>query len=358
MGRGGWPAGSPRHPAKPRAAGAGTLLPCLLAILIILSMVAALAVGSAGLGPVKVARILGRAIPGLGAFLPGRVDPVDSQIVIALRLPRVLLSILTGMALGMAGALFQGIFRNPMADPYVLGTSSGAALGATLAYAAGLKAGVPGLSAVSCAAFLGAVIAMALVYGLAGVERNVRPQSLLLSGIAVSYALSALTALIMILRKEEMYRIMLWLMGGFANSRWPHVAAIIPYVLAGAAAAMAMARDLDAVLLGEERARQLGVDTGRLQLRLGVTAGLLVAAAVSVSGAIGFVGLIAPHLVRFMTGPRHRVLLPSAALAGGLMLLLSDLAARTLLSPLEIPVGIITSMLGAPFFLYLLRRKG
>ena len=339
----------------PRLHGHRTLYGVLVAVLILL-MAFAVSVGAADLRPAKVFRLLFSLIPGFGDQRLPAADLLDRQILFDLRLPRICLAVLTGAALAVAGALFQGLFRNPMADPYVLGTSSGGALGATIAYAFGLNYSLFGLNAVAIAAFAGALLTTVLVYNLARTGFGVPLATLLLSGIAVTLFFSAIIALIMILHRQEMYQIMLWLMGGFPSCRWSHVAAIAPYVCLGLAAALVYARDLNAILLGEEKAHQLGVDPRRLQTGIVLAGSLLVTAAVSVSGIIGFVGLIVPHFVRLSVGADHRVVLPVSALAGGMLLLAADTAARTVLAPLELPVGIITAILGAPFFLVLLRR--
>ena len=341
-----------RGPSPGKAAFTAVGLAGLLLVLAFL----ALSAGSSDLGMRQVVEIAAASIPGVGTFLAPRVDPLDRQILLFLRMPRIILSIMVGGALAIAGAVFQGLFRNPMADPYVLGTSSGAALGATLAYAARLDYSLFGLNAVSLAAFVGAFLTTLLVYNLARTGRRVPPTVLLLGGMAVSLLLASVISLIMIFQRQEMYRIVLWLMGGFSTCRWIHVGAVFPYVVLGLGLTSVFARDLNALLLGEEKAQQLGVDSQRLQLVLALAASMLVTAAVSISGIIGFVGLVVPHAVRLMCGPDHRGLIPLSALCGGIFLLVADTAARTVLAPVELPVGIVTSLLGVPLFVYLLKR--
>ncbi len=339
----------------PKLHGSRMIYGVLIGVLILL-MALAVSIGAAGLRPAKVFRLLLSYVPGLGGQRLSPADLLDRQILLELRLPRICLAVLVGAALAIAGALFQGLFHNPMADPYVLGTSSRGALGATIAYALGLNYSLLGLNAVAVSAFAGAICTTVLVYNLARTGPGVPPSILLLAGVAITLLLSAVIALIMILRRQEMYQIMLWLMGGFPSCRWVQLAAIAPYVFLGIAVALVCARELNAMLLGEEKAYQLGVEPRRLQVRIVLAGSLLVTTAVSVSGIIGFVGLIVPHFVRLALGADHRVVLPASALAGGVLLLAADTAARTALAPLELPVGIITSLLGAPFFLVLLRR--
>lgn len=264
---------------------------------------------------------------------------------------------MTGAALASAGVIFQGLFRNPLADPYVVGTSSGAALGAALAIAFRLDRVVWGLGALPLLSFAGAFLATLVVYGLARMGTRVSLTGFLLAGTVVSAFLTTLTSLIMIFHREEAHQIMFWLMGGMAAGRWNDLRLVFPLVAAGFVVALCFSRELNLILLGEEKAFQLGLNTQRLQIQLILCASLLVAAVVSHSGIIGFVGLIVPHAVRFLTGPDHRALLPVSALAGGILLLAADTLARTLLAPLEIPVGIFTVGLSGPFFLYLLRRN-
>ena len=328
----------------------GAALPALFVL--------ALSLGSVPIGPGKVLRLLAEAFPGLGRRLPWPYDPLAAKIVLALRLPRVLLSALAGMALALAGLIFQGVFRNPMADPYVLGTSAGAALGAAAAYALGAEQGFPGLGGVTLAALAGAILATGLAFSLARTGRGISLFVLLLNGLALSFLLSSALALLMIFRRHDAQYVMAWLMGSLSASRWPQVFLILPCLAGGFVFALARARELNALLLGEERAHHLGLAPGRLQWQLALAASLLVTAAVSTGGIIGFVGLVVPHAARLLCGPDHRILIPLSTLAGGIFLLLADTAARTVLAPLEIPVGIVTALVGAPVFIYLLRRAG
>ena len=309
-----------------------------------------------------VGLILGVGLTGLIALSLGPVQlrfPLDSfqaKILLDLRLPRILLALMVGAALAVAGVLFQGLFRNPLADPYILGTSSGAALGATIAVLSRANYRFFGLSARPLFAFVGAIVATALVYSLGRMGKRPALTIMLLAGIAVGAFFSALTSLLLFFHQEELGKIMFWMMGGFSYARWAEVRIVLPYLVGAFLYSWSLARQLNLLLLGEEKAHQLGLAVEEFQRRIVITASVLVAAAVSVSGAIGFIGMVAPHIVRLLIGPDHRFLLPASALAGGLLLLLADTLARTLLSPVELPVGVLTSFIGGPFFLYLLHK--
>lgn len=314
------------------------------------------------LGAVRVpvftsARILLNKVPLLGRLITEDWTETQQTIILSVRLPRVMLAMLVGMALALAGAVFQGLFRNPMADPSIVGSSQGAALGATLAFFFGIKMSWGGLSAVSLMAFAGSLAAVVLVYAIARTGGRVSISSLLLVGIAVSSFLASIVSLLMVISEDRMHNIFFWLMGGISTGDWGQVGAVAPFIVAGAAVTLFYSRDLNLILLGDERASQLGMNTERFKWVMIVTASLMVGAAVSVSGIIGFVGLITPHIVRQMTGPDHRYLVPGSLLAGGCFLVLADTLARTLIAPNELPVGIVTAFFGAPFFIYLLKRR-
>ena len=326
------------------------LLAVILLFLLFFLILVGITVGSADLQVAEVCKILLKSLPLLGEGFDFPVDPLDQRIVLHLRLPRIILSILVGAALSVSGVIFQALFGNPLAEPYVLGTSAGAALGAAIAL-------VFKLNSVPLLAFFSALGATALVFGISRVGKRVPITILLLSGITLGSLLSALTSMMMFLHKEEMQSIFVFTMGGFSTGRWTDLYGMLPYICVGMVIVLLCLRDLDLLLLGEEKAHQLGVDLPRLQMALVFSASLLVAAAVSVSGVIGFVGLVAPHIIRLIVGPEHKALCPLSALAGGVFLLAADTVARTIFSPIELPVGIITSLMGAPFFLYLLRRK-
>ncbi|MCL6450639.1 MAG: iron chelate uptake ABC transporter family permease subunit [Acetobacteraceae bacterium] len=320
-------------------------------------LLGAAAVGQVRVPPLVVAKVALGHVPGLSGLLSRDWGPAVEAIVWEIRLPRVTQGAAVGAALGLAGAALQGMFRNPMADPYVLGISSGAALGAALAMIVGLQVRFLGLTAVPLLALLGALASICLVYHLARSGGGLPTVSLLLAGVSVGTVLAAVVALLMVLAHEQMERIVFWLMGGLASSRWDQMLAVSPYLALGAALLLLRARDLNLLLLGEESARHLGVEVDRAKAWVLGGASLVTAAAVSVSGSIAFVGLLVPHIARLLVGPDHRDLLPASALAGAALLVLSDLVARVAVAPAELPVGVVTALLGGPFFLYLLRRS-
>lgn len=277
-------------------------------------------------------------------------------IIFNLRLPRVVLAFITGGALAVCGASYQGIFKNPMADPFILGVSSGAALGASIGIILHLSGSFLGLSGTALLAFAGAFFTIFLVYSVARVGRRVPVSNLLLSGVAFSQTITAFMSLIMIFNVQSMTQIMFWTMGSLNGKSWLDVITVLPYVVIGLIVLMTTMRELDLMLLGEETATQLGVDVERLKKKVLIASSLVTASVVSVTGIIGFVGLVVPHVVRLLTGPKHRTLMPFSALLGGTFLIICDTLARSFLSQ-EIPVGIITAAFGGPFFIYLLRKS-
>lgn len=278
-------------------------------------------------------------------------------IVNNIRLPRVIMSFIVGSGLAIAGVIFQGIIRNPMADPYIVGISAGAGTGVTLAIVLGINFTIWGIGTLPIMAFIGAILTVYAVYNLARVNNKVPVMTFLLAGVAVGYVLNAFTSFLMVIGANELHQIVYWLMGSIANSNWHEIKMILPYYIIGLLPVSFFLNDLNIILLGEENAQYLGVDVEKVKLILIVSATLITAAVVSVSGSIGFVGLIIPHITRMLVGPDHRKLLPFAAIFGGIFMMVSDDLARFLLSPLEIPVGIITSLAGGPYFIYLLRKK-
>ena len=327
-----------------------------MAVALLLTMIVATAVGSVTIAPGVTLRIV---LSQLGVSWIETADISSSTVAIIwnLRLPRVLLGAMIGASLALAGATFQGLLRNPLADPFTIGVSSGAAVGATFAmffrqlYPLNFPHMIP------LFAFAGALMAMFFVYNLAKIGGQVPVVTLLLAGVVVSSFLSAVISLLMVLSGESMRGIFFWLSGGLIMRTWPQLWFVAPYLLLGFVMLYAHARELNILLLGEEAALHLGVRVETTKRLLLVTASLITAAAVSVSGMIGFVGLIIPHAVRMVAGPDHRVLLPASALVGAVFLIWADVVARTALAPQEIPVGIITAFVGAPFFIYLLRKK-
>ncbi len=285
---------------------------------------------------------------------PGKL--LGSEILWQIRLPRVFLAALVGLLLSISGVILQGILRNPLADPYILGISAGGAVGAAISIALGAQFVILGISSVPATAFIFALIAVFIVYKLSQVAGKTASETLILAGVALSAFCSAILALIIIVT-GSLQTIYFWLLGSLSSASWGNVLTVIPYVIVGTGAAYFFSKELNALLLGEEMAITLGVDVENTRLILIGAASLMTAAAVSVSGLIGFVGLIIPHWIRLIIGPNHRLLIPFSALSGMLLMVVADTISRTVLSPMEIPIGIIMALVGAPFFLYLLRRR-
>jgi iron complex transport system permease protein len=280
----------------------------------------------------------------------------DDAIIWSIRLPRVVGVAFIGAALALAGLLFQAVLRNPLADPYVIGTAAGAQLGVTAAILSPLAFSFLGFGPLQIAAFAGAVLTVMLVYGLARTGGRTSLVTLLLGGFVMSsFLISATTFLAEASHRTE--EILTWTLGGVSISQWGQLGVGVPVVVAGAAVCALLARQLDVILLGEEQAMHVGVRVERLKIGAIVLASLLTAIAVTLSGIVPFVGLVVPHTARIIYGPAHRVLVPAVALGGATFLVLTDLIARTILAPTEIPLGIMAAILGAPFFLHLLRRS-
>ena len=272
-----------------------------------------------------------------------------------IRMPRILLAALVGAALSTSGATMQGLFRNPLADPYIVGVSSGAALGAAIWLVYGVS--TYDQFSLPLLAFVGAMLTVALVYQISRAGGRIQTDTLLLAGISMAFLLSALTFYLLLSVEAGMERIVFFLMGGLNFSKWYQVWILLPMVLLGIASVFFFSRDLNAMLLGEESAQQLGVNVELVKRVSLVVAALLAAVAVAFAGIIGFVGLITPHIIRLAIGPDHRFLIPSSALAGGIFLVWADTFARTITPQGEIPIGIITAFCGTPFFIYLLKRR-
>ncbi|MCF8010222.1 MAG: iron chelate uptake ABC transporter family permease subunit [Clostridiales bacterium] len=330
----------------------------LLFAALVFTVIFCTAIGPVSIGFFTVVKIIINSLPGAKNFMPAENWPITYEtIVFNLRLARVILALLVGAALATSGVVLQGLLQNPMGDPYILGISSGAALGATTAILFGLGNYMLGIFTIPAMAFLGGAGTTFVVYNIAKVGNRVSMSTLLLAGIAVGSFLSAVASLTMVISGENLHQVIFWLMGGLSNRGWKHVMILLPYIIIGIIPMILYSRDLNVMLLGEESAQHMGVEVEKLKkIMLGVAA-LVTASAVSVSGIIGFVGLIIPHIVRLLVGPDHRVLLPASALLGAIFLAVADTLARVVAAPLEIPVGIITALCGGPFFLYLLRKK-
>ncbi|MBZ6387307.1 MULTISPECIES: FecCD family ABC transporter permease [Pantoea] len=316
--------------------------------LMLLSMLAAMAI-AANLGAIRLS---------LRALWQAPLSDMVWQIWLNIRLPRVLLAVLIGMALAVSGAVMQGLFRNPLADPGLLGISSGAGL--AVAIAISLPLALPPLLALwlpTLAAFLGSLAVMALIFSLSRLALG-NLARLLLVGIAINALCSSVVGVLSWLSNDQQLRqLSLWGMGSMSQAQWPMLAVCAAFILPSLLLTLLRARHLNLLQLGEEDAHYMGIDVRRTQRQLLVLSALLVGAAVSVSGIIGFVGLVVPHMMRFCLGSDHRWMLPGSALAGAILLLLADTLARTIVVPAEMPVGLLTSMLGGPWFLWLILRQ-
>ncbi len=328
--------------------------PYLAALLLLAAaLLLSVAVGSVFIPPAVLLRIIGQRI---GGVAPEPASAPLATILFSLRLPRTALIALVGAALAGSGAGYQGLFRNPLADPYLIGVASGAGLGAIIAISLGFTGSTLGMMAVPLAAFLAALLTVGIVYELARVGRTLPVTNMLLAGVAVSSFATAMTSFLMINASGELRRALVFLLGGAAASGWQPVMAILPYVVVGLGLLLVMGHALNVLQFGDEQAQQLGLPVDRVRRVIVVAATLSTAAAISFAGIISFVGLIVPHLVRLLWGGDYRRLLPLSMLTGAGLLLLADVLARVIMAPAEIPVGIITAIAGAPFFLFVLRR--
>ncbi|MFE5299844.1 FecCD family ABC transporter permease [Streptomyces sp. NPDC056632] len=313
------------------------------------AVVASLALGSVRVPPGQV----------LDA-LTGRAGPSPYRtIVLDVRLPRVLLGAIVGAGLAVVGAVLQALVRNRLADPFLLGISSGASAGAVGVLVLGVAGGLTTSVALPAGAFAGALLSLVLVYALARRGGTLTGARLVLAGVAVSYILSALTTLLLVVagRPEQFQEALFWSLGGLGSARWDSLVLPAAVLAVGIGLLLTLARPLDLLLVGEEGATVLGLDTARFRAAVFVLASLVTAVMVAASGAVGFVGLMVPHAARLAVGAPHRRLLPVAALGGAVALVLADLAARTLAAPQDIPVGVLTALTGGPFFLWLMRRR-
>ncbi|MGH2582892.1 MAG: FecCD family ABC transporter permease [Anaerolineales bacterium] len=319
----------------------------LNAALVVVALGLSIALGSVFIPPRDLALAL------LGS---PELSATSATIIYEIRLPHAALVALTGAALAGSGAAYQGLFRNPLADPYLIGVASGAGLGAILVMARAWPTTPIGFYTVPAAAFLGALLTVALVYAIARLGKTVPVTTLLLAGVAVSSFTTALSSFFMLYSENELRRAIAWLLGGAALSGWQPVVAMFPYVALGLGILFFSGHQLNVLQLGEEQAEHLGLSVEKIKAFLIVAASLSAAAAVAFSGMIGFIGLIIPHTARLLWGGDHRRLIPLSILGGAAALLLADLLARMVFSPEVLPVGILTALAGVPFFLWLLRR--
>lgn len=316
-------------------------------ILLLLAFVLSIALGSVFIPPAEIVGSL---------FGNAALSSTNATILYEIRLPHTVLIALTGAALASSGAAYQGLFRNPLADPYLIGVASGAGLGAVGVMARDWPKDLLGFYAIPAAAFAGALITVAVVYWIARLGKTVPVTTLILAGVAVSSFATALSSFLMLQSESELRRAISWLLGGAALNGWSPVVAMLPYVAIGIGALLLSGHQLNVLQAGEEQAQQLGLPVERIKLLLIGAASLAAAAAVAFSGMIGFIGLVVPHALRLIWGGDHRRLIPLCLLGGATALLLADVLARLAFAPQVIPVGILTALSGVPFFLWLLRR--
>lgn len=339
----------PRTPVPRRSTGLALTGGLLAALVVCCLLSAGLGAYSIPLGDV-LASVQHRL--GLGG---DALDRVGESVLWNVRLPRVVLALLVGASLGCAGALMQGVFGNPLAEPGVIGISSGAAVGAVASIALGLN--FLGNWTITVCAFAAGLATVLLVYTLSRSGGRTEVVTLILTGIAVNAFAGALIGLFVFFADNaQISQITFWQLGSLAQATWPKVLAVLPCAALGLLVAPLHSRRLDLLALGEQPARHLGVDVERLRIVLVLVVALLTAAAVAVAGIISFVGLLVPHLLRMVNGPGHRFLVPGSALGGALVLVVGDLAARTVAAPAELPLGVLTALFGSPFFFWLLRR--
>jgi iron complex transport system permease protein len=329
----------------------------ILALVLIGAMLLSSTLGAVSIPPLDIVKMALNKLP-LVEF-ESTWQATDETIIFQIRLIRVIGGALVGAALATAGVLFQGLLRNPMADPYIIGTSSGAALGATLAMMLPVGLAFAGFGLLPIGAFCGALITVLLVYNLARVGGRTPIISMLLAGFVVNAMLVAVMSLLIVVSsilQLKLHSVFSFLMGSIAVQSWSQIAVIAPLIIGGIIIALYFSFHLNAFSLGEEGAAYLGINVEREKILILALGSLLTACAVSISGLVGFVGLVVPHAIRLALGPDHRLLLPASALAGAAFLVIADSLARTVLAPTEIPVGIFTALIGAPFFIFLLRR--
>jgi iron complex transport system permease protein len=331
----------------------------LLIVALLVAILVALNIGYAPISFSEILNILGKQIPGINSFIdPHSFSTVNQAIILQIRFPRVLAGALIGAGLAASGVLYQGVFKNPMADPFVLGVSSGAVLGAGLAivFASGLS--LIGIPIVQACAFAGGLITIFIVFNISKVGSRVSDMTLLLSGIAITIFLSAIFQILQVTSQNaKLHALVTWLIGGISTVSWGDILSITPFIFIGIILSYFYTRDLNMIALGEDTAQHLGVNTQRTKKIVLALGSMMASAAVSISGLIGFVGLMIPHMTRILIGPDHRILLPASVVVGGIFLVICDALARVITGAGELPVGVITALAGGPFFIFLLRRK-
>jgi iron complex transport system permease protein len=330
-----------------------TIFVILLVIYASMAVIAT-SMGAANITSYKVLNAILGKIPFIAQYIDGDVSKTDSLIIFMVRMPRIIMASLVGIGLSVVGASFQSLFKNPMADPYVLGISSGAALGAALAIVLKIPSPAASLSIITISAFAFAVVTTILVYYIAQVRGKVTTINLLLAGCAISFLISSIISIIMVFNQEEVNKIVFWMMGSFNASSWNNICIVAPIVLIGTIVIYFFYRDFNLMLTGEDNAKSLGTNTEMLKKLIILISSMIIAVSVAFSGIIGFVGFLVPHMVRIVFGPNNKALIPFSALGGAVFLLFADTISRTIAVPAELPVGAVTALIGAPYFIYLL----
>jgi len=330
----------------------------LLLLLLVLTVLIAISLGAVNIPLKETITILLSKIPFIKNIInTENISSNSESIILTLRLPRILMSLLVGAGLAMCGVVFQGIFKNPLADPYILGISSGASLGAAIAIAAGAQAMYLGFGMISLFAFIGSFVVMFLVYFIARAGGKLVSNTLILAGVAISFMFQSFISFIIISSKEVTTRIIFWTMGSMTNANNLKLLVIFPIIVIGFIILLSFASDINILSAGEETSVSLGINVSKVKFILLGTCSLITALSVAFSGVIGFVGLIIPHAIRLISGPNHKNLIPLSAISGSIFLIICDTLSRTILAPTEIPIGAITAIFGAPFFIYLLIKS-
>jgi len=330
------------------------IMACMLFISIVLSST----LGVANITFSNSMQILMGKIPFINKLINvDNISETHKLIIINIRLPRIILSALIGAGLSVVGCVFQAIFKNPMADPYVLGISSGSALGASISIVMGISSMAFGIAGTTFFAFIGAIFTTVLVYFIAKTGTKLPTNTLLLAGVSVSFLFSSINSLIMIFNRDRVEQIVFWTMGSLASATWKQVISLFLFVIIGFILIIIYSRDLNLMLMGDETACNLGIEVNFVKKFLLIVSSIIIASCVSVSGVIGFVGLIVPHITRMIVGPNHKVLIPFSTLGGAIFMIICDTLSRILAPPAEIPVGAITALFGAPYFIYLLIKN-
>jgi iron complex transport system permease protein len=334
----------------------------VLAVILLMTIIFSVSIGSADLSFVDSLRLVAAKLPVVGRYFENIGLETKYEVIIwKVRMPRIAMSALVGASLSVVGATFQGIFRNPLADPHILGVSSGAAFGATIGMLGGFSIGFMGLGTVGVLAFAGAIVTVFLVYNISKIGGSISVTGMLLTGTAISTFLSSLISLLMTFHNDQIDKVYMWTMGSFSSASWMKVGFVSLFVLIGVSVLFWYAPKLNIIMMGDDDAKCLGIEVTKVRRHMIIAASLLVAAAVSVSGIIGFVGMIIPHCTRFIVGADNKKLMPYSFFLGAIFVTLCDTVARTVAAPTEIPVGIITALFGAPYFILLVakgRKRG